>query len=198
MKLIFIRHGQTELNAQGRMHERDAEVGLDAVGRGQARKTALECKRQGVEHLYSSPELRAKETAAVIADELKADVTILDELRERDWGDWTDRGWTAIQADLQGMSLHDRYTFVPPKGESWEQMDERLNKALTEITSGSEEVVGIVVHAGALRAAMPILEGLPKEHSFKYDFKNASLTIFDFDGDHYTKITEDDTRHLDN
>lgn len=54
----------------------------------------------------------------------------------------------------------------------------------------------VVSHGGAIRALMPHLLGVPKEESFKYDPDNASLAIFEYDGDNFIKKTVNDTSHL--
>ncbi len=86
MKLILIRHGQTDSNVQNRLHKRNDAIGLDATGKDQACKTAAECKRLNVEVIFSSPEKRARETAHVIGEDLSLEPIILSELSERDWG----------------------------------------------------------------------------------------------------------------
>lgn len=196
VKLLFIRHGQTELNQQNRLHKRDDEIGLDDIGRDQACKVAVECKSQKVEAIYSSTERRAIETAEIIGQDLGLRPTPLKALRERDWGDWTDRGWDDIKAELETMNLEARYKFVPPNGESWEQMDKRLRKTLNVINSTRKDVVAIVMHGGALRALMPILKKVPKEHAFEFDFSNASITFFDYQYGNYKMIAENLTSHL--
>lgn len=94
------------------------------------------------------------------------------------------------------MAIEDRYKFVPPNGESWEQMEDRLKTAVRLIRSG-EGTAAIVSHGGALRGLMPILKEEPLETSLGYDFKNASVTIFDDDGARLNVTLENDTSHLD-
>lgn len=196
MKVLFLRHGQTATNVKAALHRRDDIVDLDEVGVRQAKALAKLCTNEGVQQIFSSPELRARHTAEIIGDSLGLSVAVLPELSERDWGEWAGQTWDDIEAKLQTMDLAERYTFVPPKGESWQQMEERLRLALQKVSDSAVKVVAVVTHGGALRALMPILKNEPKETSFNYDFKNASTTSFEHQGDTWQVIAENDVGHL--
>jgi broad specificity phosphatase PhoE len=93
------------------------------------------------------------------------------------------------------MSLDERRKFIPPNGESWEHLEQRLLDAVNEIL-GQGEVAAVVTHAGALRALMPPLKGDAIETSLGYEFDNASVTIFDQKADELIQTLENDTSHL--
>lgn len=195
MKVYFLRHGQTRVNTIRAVHAKQDEAVLDETGNEQAHKLAQACQDLGVGQLFCSPEVRARQTAESIADRLKLQPIVLEDLGERDWGDWAGWPWKEIQARLEGMSLADRYQFTPPHGESWKQMEERLKRALVKITK-ADSPTAVVTHGGAMRALMPLLQEAPKETSFKYDFANASITGFEFTGGKWTEFQENDTAHL--
>jgi alpha-ribazole phosphatase len=197
MRILFIRHGKTEVNAKSSTHRRGDEAGLDEIGAQQARKVAVVCRREHVTTVYSSSERRAVQTASLICEALDLKKPLeLQELGERDWGDWAGRPWSDIEAKLEPMTLDERYEFVPPNGESWAQMNERYAAGLQKVLKDSADAVAVVGHAGAMRALMPILKGEPKETSFRYDFKNASVTIFDYQAGKWFQVSEDDTSQL--
>ena len=54
----------------------------------------------------------------------------------------------------------------------------------------------MVTHGGAIRALLPFLLDVPKEESFKYDPENASITIFDYSDNNFTKVMINDASHL--
>lgn len=87
-QFIFVRHGQSQANANGIIA--DGTAPLTATGIEQARKTGLEVKDLGITTIVCSPYLRAQQTAETIAGELGIDlahIKIIDELRERGLGD---------------------------------------------------------------------------------------------------------------
>lgn len=87
MKVLFIRHGQTVINVDGKIHRVDDDAGLTELGKKQAEIVAEVCKRQGIETIYSSPELRAVETAQIIGEKLGFQSIIETGLAERNWGE---------------------------------------------------------------------------------------------------------------
>lgn len=200
MKLLLIRHGQTEVNASGSMHTLNDDAGLSELGLLQAQKLIRVCKDHGVQMLYSSNENRAKQTADVIAEGLGTKNNPTNALHERNWGDWEGRTWPEIKSELDTMTVQERYSFVPPSGESWQQMETRLKQCVDNIVVDGEakqvNAIAIVTHGGALRGLMPILKNTPKEMSLKYDFENASVTIFEYENGLYTEVVVNDTTHL--
>ena len=66
MKLYIIRHGQTDWNVQGRIQGRQ-DIPLNAAGRSQAQMLAKGMEKRPVTAIYSSPQLRAMETAMALA-----------------------------------------------------------------------------------------------------------------------------------
>jgi len=196
MRLLFLRHGQTATNVQAAVHRKGDEATLDETGQGQAVALVSVCRKEGVQAICCSSESRAQETADIIGEALSLQPIVLQDLHERDWGDWSGKQWSEIQASLQSMALGERYEFIPPNGESWRQMEERLRRALWTVTSMKLDCVAVVSHGGALRALMPILKEQPKETSFHYDFGNASVTIFELVDGNWHEIAENDTAHL--
>ena len=196
MKLLFIRHGQTETNTRGVMHRSNDEDGLSTLGKQQAEKLVEICKNHLVEILYSSPEKRALETATIISNAMNVPMKTLPNLRERNWGDWEGKPWDEVKKILDPMTLDERYKFVPPNGESWQQMEHRLKEILDYVTSQKVKSIAVVTHGGALRGLMPLLTNAPKESSFKYDFKNASVSFFNYEDGNFGQLTVNDISHL--
>ena len=80
------------------------------------------------------------------------------------------------------MSLEERFTFVPPGGESWQQMEQRLLGCVNSWQRLSESMA-VVAHGGLLRALIPLLLDEPRESSFRYDLENASVSVFEMNGE---------------
>lgn len=87
MKIIFVRHGESEANAALVVGGPDSP--LSEVGVEQARLTGMKLKDQGIAQIISSPYLRAQQTAEIIAGELGIPVDhikVVEELHERRMG----------------------------------------------------------------------------------------------------------------
>ena len=95
LKILLIRHGQTEWNRTGRW-QGHADIALNETGQQQAE--AL-CRRLGVwpiEKLYTSDLKRCAQTAVPLAAALEQEVILAPIWRERDVGEFC--GLTGAQA----------------------------------------------------------------------------------------------------
>lgn len=195
MKLLFIRHGETDTNIKQLTHKKGSGEGLNKTGRQQAHKLSDVCRTYHIQTIYASPELRAIETAEIVGNDLGLKPTVLENLSERHWGDWDGLPWSEISSRLQPLSIEERYKIIPSNGESWEQMEQRLLKAV-EMIQSQGKTAAVVTHAGALRALMPPLKKEPLDTSLNYDFQNASVTVFEGDRDSLSVRLENGTSHL--
>jgi ribonuclease H / adenosylcobalamin/alpha-ribazole phosphatase len=196
MKLILIRHGETAVNLAGKVHRRQDDASLSPLGLAQAQAIAGLCLEQGVEEVFTSPERRARETADVIARHLRLAPVVLSDLAERNWGIWAGRSWDVRLQQLNKLTLEERYNFIPPGGESWKRMDVRLERALERVVNSAAQTAAVVTHGGALRALVPIIEGLPKGLSLQSDFDNGSISTVEYRDGLYRMISRNVTSHL--
>lgn len=86
MKLILIRHGETEWNKQRRIQGCRSDTRLSQKGLQDADRLAAALCKERIDAIYSSPMKRASETAQVVAEACKVKVQVLNELREIDAG----------------------------------------------------------------------------------------------------------------
>lgn len=94
-RVLLVRHGQSEWNADGRW-QGQADPPLTDLGRHQAKHAA---RNLGVvDAIVASDLQRASETALIIAGELGVGPLVLEpDLRERDAGEWS--GLTRVEID---------------------------------------------------------------------------------------------------
>ena len=77
--MILMRHGQSHFNLHYGMTRQDPglrDPGLTELGRRQAAEAAEILRRQEVQGIVASPYTRTLETAEIVADALKVDVTV--------------------------------------------------------------------------------------------------------------------------
>jgi uncharacterized phosphatase len=94
MNIYFVRHGQSVGNLKGRLQ--GPKVPLSATGKMQAKAIAKRLKGIDIDIIYASPFLRAKQTAEIIAKELKLPIEFWENLKERKW-----------PSEIEGLSLKD-------------------------------------------------------------------------------------------
>lgn len=180
----FVRHGESEGNALGAQCLVNNDCPLNEVGKADIQKIAEYFKQQNiaVSDVYSSDLDRTRQTAEAIANAYNLPVKIKTDLTERNWGDWGGMVWEEVAKKLSVMDIEDRYTFVPPNGESWQHMEERVFKALEEIAEENTEGehIVIVTHKGVLRSVLPVLAEAGKEKHEDFTVKTGSITAFGF------------------
>ena len=121
MKLLYVRHGQTDWNLQHRF-QGQTDIPLNDAGRAQAEKTAQALKDEHIDVVYVSPLSRAQETAAIINRFHNAPVIVDKRITERYFGptegtpvcpETLERIWKYDATDLRGEeSLPDLFRRV--------------------------------------------------------------------------------------
>jgi broad specificity phosphatase PhoE len=173
-RLVLVRHCEPEEDARGRCYG-TLDVGLSPVGRARARELAARLDGHAV--VWTSPRLRARETAAPLTPSPRVD----DDLRELDFGDLEGRTFDEIAASepklyRAWMDTPTRVRF--PGGESWTDLKGRSLASLERIWSDGDAIV--VTHGGVIRAGLSDWLGIPDEAIFRVDLGYGSITIVDF------------------
>ncbi|HEY4512304.1 MAG TPA: histidine phosphatase family protein [Candidatus Paceibacterota bacterium] len=196
-RIILVRHGETNINTQGILHDTDDTEPISDVGTKQINLTAEKLREFEPKIVYSSKEVRAIQSGQLIAEKLGIKFEAVDGLQERNWGDLSGRSWTSVQKILDSMSLEERYTYTPPNGESWQTFEHRLIENISRlIKKNKNKTISVITHGGAIRALMPYFLSAPKEESFKYNPDNASITVFDSIDGAFSEVAINDTDHL--
>jgi alpha-ribazole phosphatase len=178
MHITLIRHAETNSIAE---LPGDPD-GLSPAGKKQLDHLIIVCRNNDVKAVISSEVRRAVSTAAALAEALNVPLIQQSGLEERDFGDWNSKAWADIKADLDTMTTEERYSFIPPHGESWEQMEARLRKALRDIVAQPYQSIAIVTHYGTIRALLPILKHEPKETTLQLEVANGESFTLQYDG----------------
>ncbi len=154
--IVFIRHGPTAWNAEGRMQGR-ADVAMNADGRRRVAGWRVPQAWRGYGWV-SSPLKRALETAKTLRGD---DVDVDDRLTEMDWGDWEGCRLSDLRARL-GPAMAAREArgldFRPPGGESPRHVQARVQPFLAAQAARAEPCVA-VSHKGVIRAVLALATG---------------------------------------
>ena len=172
-RLVLVRHCEPEETARGRCYG-SLDVGLSEAGKTHAGALAARLGNGAV--VWTSPRLRARQTAAPLA----AAPSVDDDLRELDFGEFEGRTYDEIAASepelyRAWMETPTRVRF--PGGESWADLKERALRSLGRIAGAGDAVV--VTHGGVIRAALSDWLALPDEAVFRIDVAYGGVTIAD-------------------
>jgi broad specificity phosphatase PhoE len=167
-RLILIRHGETDWNREGRL-QGGQDIPLNELGRQQAAEAAERLRKlaPGFAALdfIGSPMHRARETMDILRAELRLPpgaYRMDNRLKELTFGSWEGFTWRDIRkAEREQAQLRerDKWSFVPPGGESYAMLAERVRPVLEELPG---ETV-IVSHGGVARAILALVGAVPPQ-----------------------------------
>jgi probable phosphoglycerate mutase len=193
--LYYLRHGETDWNVEGRL-QGGRDIPLNARGRSQA----VHCgeilrdlfARDSIDptslDFICSPLGRARETMELTRAELKLapkDYRIDERLTEVTFGEW--EGYTIAELrnrDPQRVAAreHDKWRFIAPGGESYEQKSWRMRdwyESLTRdavVTAHGGTARGLMAHLGIAKpAAAPLID---IAQGVVYVFTGSALTRY--------------------
>lgn len=198
-RIILVRHGETLKNVEGKTHKYSDLESLTPYGIDQINLVANALREYFPDIIYSSKENRANESAKIISTKLNLKIIEVQGLEERNWGDFAGLPFDELKSKtgLEKMTFTERYTFHPPNGESWKEVEERLLITLYKILNENpDKTIILVTHGGCIRTLMPTLLNVGKEESYKYDPVNASISVFDYNKGKFSKILYNNTVHL--
>jgi len=195
MRLILVRHGETEENRkgiiQGQMQGKLTEKGLK-----QAKRLANRLKARKIDVIYSSDLARARDTAEEIAKLMPNVPFHLEKgLRERKLGEL--RGKTKEELGMSDRKFV--IVFLNPKnGETRKDMYQRAQSFLKRIYKKHKKGTVLVVgHNGINKAlAAAVLEKGPSAIRELPNQKNTAITSFEIRGGRAERVKRNCTEHL--
>lgn len=185
MRLIIVRHGQTDGNSKFLFHGH-TDLDLNSEGRKQARKLAKSLRTQKIKAIYSSDLRRAYSTASIIGKEIGRKVVRVPELREINFGDW--EKFTLEEIRKQHKKLYKRWKnhysiFKMPNGESVREFRKRVEGFAEKLFvkyQNKKDTVLVVAHGGPNRILICKYAELPISCFFKLKQDNAAVNMIEF------------------
>lgn len=201
MRVIAIRHGETEWNALGR-EQGQLDSPLTARGLKQAEAIANRLKYVKFSAFYSSDLGRALSTAEIVAKATGARIEVDAGLRERHTGIF--QGLTHEQMAAQYPSEYaayraDPYAYRVPNGESGQQRTERSVRLMNALADRhADETIAVITHGGFLIGFFEHVLGLAPGNAWRFKRQNAAFNVFDRSNKGAWSLeTWNDTSHLD-
>lgn len=166
MELYLVRHGETDWNKARRV-QGSADIQLNEYGRYLAEETAKGLKDVSFDLAYTSPLLRAKETAEIILQGRQIPLIEDEAIQEMGFGEYEGMCISgpnrAPETPKFNKFFVDTANYIPGKGgETVRQFLERTGKFLDKICNNpeyAEKRILISTHGAAMMALLNNVQG---------------------------------------
>lgn len=198
--LLLVRHGETEWNKLGKFQGcTDIELSKDGINQAENLKLKL---NEEFDVIYSSPLKRAYETAKILAKDTDKDITILEDIREINFGEW--EGLTISQISEKYPEIFKVWRtdkkeapFVGGDASTKNAVNRTLRCIIDIIKKHKGEKIVIVAHGGIIKAALIGLFNWDMSMYHKIALGNTCINTVTFDDEMKpTIIGINDTSHL--
>ena len=185
--IYYIRHGETDWNALGRL-QGVQDVPLNDLGRRQSAGSgriladlfARDGRSEASLEFVASPLGRARQTMELVRDVLRLppnEYDIDDRLREIGYGEW--EGSTLAQAQEEDPDLFARrqagkWTVSPPGGENYVSVQARMSDWYNQLVADTVAVA----HGGTARALMVALGLETTESAADLTIEQGAVYVF--------------------
>jgi len=182
MRIYLVRHGETEWNRVRRFQGR-IDLPLNQEGRKQVRALAFALKNKPLMTIYTSPLIRASETARLIKV-FHPSIPIFEEkgFIEMDLGEFDGmkvQDWAEQYPDIQKVWNENPASVKMPGGESLKEVQDRAKKTLERITRihSPDETILISSHNFVNLTILCDLLKIPLNRFRELHQKNAAFNV---------------------
>lgn len=186
--LCLVRHGETDWNAMGKLQGRE-DVPLNDRGEEQAIRVGEYLGRSKFNAIYTSPLLRAKETALIVNHFVgHLPLFVNDDFIEKDYG------------QASGMTVEEKNNCFPdgkiPEMETFDHVGARVTKGLQMIRNNFPAgTILLVAHGGLINVILSLLSG-GRIGTGKTKLFNTCISHIVTDGDSWRIIDYNRIDHL--
>lgn len=171
VRVLLARHPQTEANSERRFVGRgDSPYTVTGAIQAEALGRCLSAWAPDV--VLASPQRRALEAASLVT----ADVAVIDDLREIDFG--AAEGLTYLETESAGIEMDHLggpgTGEIAPGGETWDAFAARVAVA-ADLVARAGTRVAVVTHGGVVRALLTAWLGLPHVAAWGFAVPPASV-----------------------
>mmetsp|Transcript_27772 Transcript_27772/g.71470 ORF Transcript_27772/g.71470 Transcript_27772/m.71470 type:complete len:307 (-) Transcript_27772:1278-2198(-) len=180
-EVVFVRHGLSTWNQEGRIQGDTDESTLTPGGEEQARMVKDALIDIPFDSCFSSPIMRARRTAEIVWEGRDGELVYLDNLREANLSIL--QGMRNVDAEVEHPELFNTWREMPHEfcnGGHYPVVDvwERAAEAWCEILEAPGTLHLVVTHKSILRAMMCTALGLPPSSFRSLDIHNSGVSRF--------------------
>ncbi|MCA9460212.1 MAG: histidine phosphatase family protein, partial [Nanoarchaeota archaeon] len=160
MKLIIVRHGETDWNLINKLQS-FTDTSLNETGKDQVEKTSEYLKHENIDFILSSPLKRTLETATIINKYHDADLIIDELIIERNFGKLEGSDYLELEKKMKEVRGEDLYEKM--KIEKTQEVKERVEKFLDKykIDKHYGKTILMVSHSSYIKMFLSVVCQIP-------------------------------------
>ena len=178
--LLLMRHGETDWNRDRRVMSH-RPIGLNSRGIGQCRNAAVALRAAGIVRIVSSPLVRARQSADIVAEAVGVTVEEDAGFCEVNFGRWEGERYDDLVGTPEFAAYaNDPVGTGPPAGESLSTVQRRGLEALGRALAGQHDgPVLVVSHGDLLRSLLCHLLGVDLAEYRRFTMDNCAVSALD-------------------
>lgn len=182
-KYFLMRHGEAESNiTNSPSYKSGGTVSLTERGRKQTEKAVEKLASKKITKIYSSPFLRCKETAEIIAEKLglkKGAIVYDSRLEDLNVGEFEGKTWDDYFVYFKDQ--RERFTKAPPGGENLTSAKHRVGAAIYDIEQqNKDEKILIIGHGLSLWMLAAVAEGADVDQTIDIRTRDQAASNMDY------------------
>ncbi|MBZ9688931.1 alpha-ribazole phosphatase [Clostridium estertheticum] len=183
MNIYLLRHGQTEENRRGSYYG-NLDIGLNAIGIIQGNKAKIFFNDIKLDRVYVSEKKRTTEMANLVLGQAEIQIIQDNRINETNFGDFEGKTYEEIKTLYPKESVcwqNNWMEFVPPRGESYIELCERVKHFMEDIKKLECDDILICTHSGVIRAIYCYVMNENIDLFWKFGCKNGDISVIKYE-----------------
>ena len=197
--VYLVRHGQTAWNKEEIFRGR-TDISLNEVGFRQAELVGEYLKGSNIHVVYSSPLLRARETARRVAEVFNLKVLPLEGINDMSFGKW--EGLSLKEVQIHDRDLYRQWRTEPhlvrlPGGETLDEVRMRAMAALEDVIRlNTGQNLVLVSHRVVIKVILCGILGIDNSHFWQIGQDTTAINLIQHKNGKYILSFLNETCHL--
>ncbi|MBU3143502.1 alpha-ribazole phosphatase [Clostridium sp. CF012] len=183
MNIYLLRHGQTEENRRGSYYG-NLDISLNEIGISQGNKANAFFNDIKLDRVYVSDKKRTREMANLVLGQVEIQVIQDNRINETNFGDFEGKTYEEIKTRYpkECVSWQNNWMeFVPPSGESYIELCERVKGFMEDIKKLECDNILICTHSGVIRAIYCYVMNENIDLFWKFGCKNGDISVIKYE-----------------
>ncbi len=183
MNIYLLRHGQTEENRKGSYYG-NLDISLNEIGITQGNKAKDFFDDIKLDRVYVSDKKRTLEMAKLVLGQQEIGIIQDNRINETDFGDFEGKTYEEIKVSYPQQCIcwqNNWKEFVPPNGESYIKLCERVKNFMEHIKKLECDNILICAHSGVIRAIYCYIMNENIDLFWKFGCKNGDISVIKYE-----------------